>query len=421
MRTFIFCLAWACIPVGTSPRLLAADAVTPERCRELQESLMAFYLPSVDTTRGGYLEELDAEGKFSGSEKFLTLQARQLWYFSMLADHGINRDKALEAAKSGYDFLVGNFHDRENGGYIAKTSRDGTPIDTRKHVYPNAFVIYGLVAYHRATGDVEPLERAQRLFRTLEQHCYDQEFGGYREFFYDDWRLITDPSESGYVGAINTKTYNSHLHILEAWTQLYNETKDPLVAERLVELIQINTVTVKHPDHPCNVDGWNPDWTLIETEQNLRTSYGHDVECAWLVLEAGNALGRKPATMRNWAETICEHSIKYGYDRAHGGFFASGPLSGPSDDRRKIWWTQAEAMVAMLVMHRLTGDEKYREIFEDSFRFVEQYHLAKDGGWWATLEADGTLGQSQVRTSMWQGAYHNGRALLICERLLRGN
>ena len=419
MRTVIFSLIWAYIPYAASAALLAAGPITPDRCQELQESLMEFYLPSIDSTHGGYLEELDENGAFSGDEKFLTLQARQLWYFSTLAVHDINREKALHAAKSGYDFLIRHFHDRDNGGYIAKTSEDGTPVDTRKHIYPNAFVIYGLVEYHRATSKAEPLEHARRLFQTLEEHCYDREYGGYREFFDKDWRLITDPKQSGYVGAINTKTYNSHLHILEAWTQLYSETKDQLVAERLSELIQINTITVKHPLHPCNVDAWNPDWSLIETEKNLRTSYGHDVECAWLVLEAGKALGRSPATLRNWAQTICEHSIEFGYDRTHGGFFASGPLTGASDDQKKIWWTQAEALVAMLVMHRLTGDDKYREIFEDSFRFVEQHHLAKEGGWWATLDADGMLGRSRVRTSMWQGAYHNGRALLMCEQLLR--
>ncbi|MEM9644885.1 MAG: AGE family epimerase/isomerase [Planctomycetota bacterium] len=176
---------------------------------------------------------------------------------------------------------------------------------------------------------------------------------------------------------------------------------------------------MKHPQYPCNVDAWNRDWTLVRTEKNLRTSYGHDVECAWLVLEAANALGRKPASLRNWAQAICAHSIGFGFDKTHGGFFASGPLTGMSDDRQKIWWTQAEAMVAMLVMKRLTGEEGYQDLFETTFHFVEQHHVASDGGWWATLEADGSFGGSQSRTSMWQGAYHNGRSLLMCERLLR--
>ena len=257
------------------------------------------------------------------------------------------------------------------------------------------------------------------MFRTLDERCYDRQFGGYQEFFYKDWEVITDPKEAGYVGAINTKTYNSHLHILEAWTQLYKETKDPLVALRLGELIQINTTTVKHPRYPCNVDGWNRDWTLIETERNLRASYGHDVECAWLVLEAGKALGQQPATLRNWAQTICDHSIRFGYDPEHGGFYGSGPLTGTSDDRTKIWWTQSEALVAMLTMRTLTGEQKYQDIFEKTFRFVERHHVADKGGWWATLNEDGSLGERQVRTSMWQGAYHNGRALLLCEQLLK--
>ena len=410
-----------CILLGLAILLNSnfAYAVDPERCRSLLEkSLIEFYLPSVDEQHGGYLEVLNQDNRFSESDKFLTLQARQLWFFSTLAVNDIHRQESLRAAKSGYEFLIDHFYDPQHGGYYAKTSVSGVAVDTRKHVYPNAFVIYGMVAYYRATQDNSVLERAVALFETLEKHCYDPQHGGYNEFFYADWRLITDPSEAGYVGAINTKTYNSHLHLLEAFAQLYRATQNELVGRRLAELIDINTTTVRHPDHPCNIDGWTPDWRMIDSDRNLRASYGHDVECAWLVLDACQALNRSPKPLLSWAEGLCANAIEFGFDAQHGGFYSSGPVTGPSDDRRKVWWTQTEALVAMLTLEKMPGDSRYRQIFEDCFAFVEKHQIASEGGWWDTVNEDGSVGNKKVRTSMWQGAYHNGRALVMCARLL---
>lgn len=412
---------WAQQPAGISTGVDWKDAALARRCEELLDSsLIDFYLPNcIDAEQGGYLEVLDDQGNFTGSDKFLTLQARQLWFFSLLAHRGIQTEASLAAAKQGYDFLCRKFYDINHGGYFAKTSRDGQPVDRRKHVYPNAFVIYAFVEYFRATQDDEALLRAKQLFETLETHCYDHEFGGYREFFYENWQPILDPTESGYIGAINTKTYNSHLHLLEAFTQLYLETQDELVASRLRELILINSLTVKHPDYACNIDGWNNDWSMIESDRNLRASYGHDVECAWLVLAAADALGWQSAMLRSWAKSTCDHAIRYGYDSKHGGFFYTGPLGAVSDDRKKEWWTQTEALVAMLTMYEMTGDSRYQNIFLQTLDFVEQNQVAPQGGWWATVNEDGSLGSNRSRTSMWQGAYHNGRALILCGQLLQ--
>ena len=416
------CLALMTIIVSFTQCLAeetSLDSELADRCRQELEKLTSFYLRSVDTEHGGFLEELSQDGEFTGEEKFLTLQAREVWFFSRVARENVRKNETLAAAKSGVEFLTKHFRDPERGGYFAKTTRDGKPTDRRKHVYPNAFVIYAFVEYYRATGDEAALVKAKELFQVLEKRCYDREFGGYQEFFYEDWRLITDPKEAGYVGAINTKTYNSHLHLLEAFSQLYRETKDPFVGKRLAELIDINTERVKHPGRPFNIDGWNRDWSPIETERNLRASYGHDVECAWLVLDAAEALGRNPSTLRSWAESIVSYSIKYGYDHRYGGFFYTGPVDKLSDDRKKVWWTQNEAMIAMLVLHRMTGNARYQKAFEGTVNFVLQHQVEDDGSWWNTVNQDGSIVDNPSRTSMWQGAYHNGRSLLICEKLLR--
>jgi mannose/cellobiose epimerase-like protein (N-acyl-D-glucosamine 2-epimerase family) len=419
----------ALIALFASANILRADkkAPSPEkmqsqasRCRKiLDASIVTFYLPNcVDRTNGGYLESLKDDKFAPTGEKFLTLQGRQLWFFSTLAHEGIEKEAALAAAKTGFEFLEKHMRDPKHGGYFSKVSDDGKPIDNRKHVYLNAFALYGLVAYYRATKDEAALKSAQALFRVLEEKAHDAQHGGYNEFFHEDWRPIKDAKEPGYVGAIDTKTYNTHLHVLEALAELYRVWPDPLVAKRLEETILINTNTVRHPDYYCNIDGWHPDWRMVESPQNLRASYGHDVECAWLTMDAARTLKLSPDMLRGWAEALVGYSLKHGYDRELGGFYYTGPLGKPAEDTRKEWWVEAEALVSMLEMYKLTGKREYYDVFCQTLDFVEKHQVASEGSWWASRKADGSPLSSQ-RSSPWQGAYHSGRSMILCEKLLK--
>jgi mannobiose 2-epimerase len=420
-------MAWLSLLVSASYALADKPAPSPQdlqsqasRCRNiLDKSIIKFYLPHcVDRANSGYLESLK-DGKFIPTgEKFLTVQGRQLWFFSTLAQHGIEKEAALAAAKTGFEFLEKHMLDRKHGGYFSKVSDDGKPVDTRKHVYLNAFALYGLVAYYRATKDEDALKSAQALFQVLEEKAHDSDHGGYNEFFSEDWRPIKDKKEAGYVGAIDTKTYNTHLHILEALAELYRVWPDPLVAKRLTETILINTNTVRHPEYYCNIDGWHPDWQIVDSPQNLRASYGHDVECAWLTMDAARTLKLSPDMLRGWAEALIGYSLKHGYDREHGGFYYTGPLGKPAEDTRKEWWVEAEALVSMLEMYKLTGKREYYDIFCQTLDFVEKNQVASEGSWWASRKADGSP-LSDQRSSPWQGAYHSGRSMILCEKLLK--
>jgi mannobiose 2-epimerase len=407
-------------PPSTTPGPSRSDLqVQARRCRQiLKTSIIDFYLPAcVDRTNGGYLESLQGDRFAPTGEKFLTLQARQLWFFSTLAASGQQKEAALAAARSGFDFLEGHFRDRTHGGYFSRVSDAGKPTDRRKHVYLNAFALYGLTAYHRATADAAALAAAQDLFRTLEARAHDATHGGYTEWLTEDWRPITDAREASYIGAPGTKTFNTHLHVLEAFTELYRAWSDPLVRRRLEELLVINTSTIRVPHHGCNVDGFTPDWRPIETPRNLRASYGHDIEAAWLCLDAARALGQPPVLRRSWAEELVGYSLRHGYDRKHGGFYYTGPLDKDAEDTKKEWWVQAEALVSMLELYQLTGRREYYDVFAQTLDCVEKHQVAPDGSWWATRQADGAPAGT-VRTSMWQGAYHNGRSMLRCAELL---
>lgn len=261
--SFIISVAIVAFGFATTPRsALAQDSktdsnkVTAGQCDQLLEkSVIDFYMPnSIDNKNLGFHEAIDETGKFVPGNKFLVLQARQTWFFSHLAVNQTEpkyRMHAGAAAELGYFGLQKHFRDKDRGGYILITDPEGKAVDDRKHVYPMCFVIYALVEMHRITDSPQPLDDAMKLFREIEKHCYDKEHGGYQELFANNWKLIDDPEQWGVVSTAGIKTYNSHLHIMEAFTELYRETKDELVGKRLEELIAINTKTVRHPEFPC--------------------------------------------------------------------------------------------------------------------------------------------------------------------------
>jgi mannobiose 2-epimerase len=252
----------------------------------------------------------------------------------------------------------------------------------------------------------------------LEERAYDRQDGGYIEFFYRDWTPITNPRETRYVGAIGHKTYNTHLHLLESFAELYRAWPNDLLARRLAELILINTSTVRSSEAHSNVDAFHRDWQVVNEPSNLRASYGHDVECVWLTFDALRTLQNSVGLLRGWGDALCRTSLEFGFDAEHGGFYSSGPLGKPADDRKKIWWVQAEALVSMLDMFRVTRDATYYHAFAQTLDFVERNQVAQEGGWWATRAVDGAALGDQQRTGPWQGAYHAGRAMILCARWL---
>ncbi len=407
------------VPGGSSPT--AADfRREAARCRDLlHRTVFDFYFPHcLDRANGGYFEEWK-DGRFVvRGEKFLTLQARQLWFFSTLAAQNIERQKSTEAAWPGFVALERAFHDVHHGGYYSRVNDAGRVVDARKHVYLNSFALYGMVAYYEATKDRQALQRSKELFDVLDRHAHDNVNGGYHEFFQADWKPVTQAGETSYVGAIGTKTYNTHLHLMESFTALYRVWPDSRLRERLAELLHINTTTVQHASTRCNIDGWWPDWRIVEQPRNMRASYGHDVECLWLGIDAVHALGWPESMYRGWAKSLGDYSLEHGFDTEHGGFFYTGPLGEKADDTRKEWWVQSEALVGMLDLYRMTGEPRYYHAFVQTLDFIQHHQIAPDGGWWATLKADGSVPPNTSRSSMWQGAYHNGRALLLSAKLL---
>ena len=296
-------------------------------------------------------------------------------------------------------------------------SEQGEFLDARKHVYPQTVALYGLTAYYGATGEPRALEAAQRCFATLEAHAYDAKHGGYVEWFECDWTPIEDPASS-YIGSGSQKTLSTHMHIVEAFGELYRVWPDPLLRERCKELLALQLQTFPDPCYPRNRDRFEADWSIVDDPANEVVAYGHDLECVWFALDCVDAIGVSADPYLPWAHAIVDACLKRGFDRRRGGFFYSGHQGRGGRDTRKFSWTQAEAMVCLLSLYVRTRRPDDYVAFHATLRFAGRELIVPDGGSWVATRADGSRWPGVTRSGDWQAAYHVGRALLFCAEML---
>jgi mannobiose 2-epimerase len=393
--------------------------------RNLHESIVAFWLPrSIDRQHGGYHINFDIRGEHNGkTTKGLVTQARMVWVWARLARAGLDGPKFkradyLAAAEHGFHFLRDRLRDGEHGGYFWEVDQTGTTrLRPNKHLYGQAFALYALGEYHLATDDRQALELAHCLFDTLERHSHDRQHGGYHEYFTSDWKPVP-PDQPAYMGMADGKLMNTHLHLMEAMTTYVVASNRSLARTRLAELMEIQSNTVVRKSHGFCTDKYRPDWTpIVEPPHNV-VSYGHDIENVWLLMDTRRALNLPQAPLVDLYRTLWDYSMKYGLDVDGGGLYYTGPFHAPPTDRNKSWWVQAELLISALQMYQLTGDPRYAEIFERTWRFIDERMTDHErGGWYATVRPDGSV--SGEKANVWKCAYHNGRALIEALAILK--
>jgi mannobiose 2-epimerase len=398
----------------------AADYI-PKLERNLTQNIIPFWMKkTIDRTNGGYVINHDAKGTANASgSKGIVTQARQVWFFSKLAEEGYSRKESLEAAAHGFAFLRDKMWDRKNGGFYWEVDAAGAKqILPRKHMYGQSFGLYALSQYYIASRDKAALELANQLFNLFEEKAHDEKHGGYREFFNEDWTPAT-AAERGYMNVPpDVKLMNTHLHLMEAVTTYYRASKSAVARDRLIELIHIESNSVVRKDLGACTDKYAQDWTPRLDNNWARVSYGHDIENVWLIVDAMDAVGMPSYPFVDLFRALWDYSLKYGYDAEHGGFWAAGGFHKPADERRKDWWVQAEAIVSTLYMYKYTGDSKYLDVFRKTYDFIDRYMTDwETGEWHPAVSAD--LKASGSKANIWKGGYHNGRAMMECLKLLR--
>lgn len=376
---------------------------------ELLEDILPYWLENtVDHEKGGFFGQITFHNDpVKDAEKGSILTARVLWAFS--ASHKkFQHEKYREMADHAYDYLNGALWDDKNGGVYWMTDADGSPADSRKHVYAEAFTIYALAEYYSAFGRKKALKKAQDLYQLIEDHCYDKQHGGYFEAFTAEWKLMDDVRLSD-KDRNEPKSMNTHLHVLEAYTNLYRYWKDPELKERLTSLLDIFADHIVNKDHTSLNTFLAEDWTPRSNE----ISYGHDIETSWLLLEAADVLEdyHRHGEIKEISLNLVEQVKQEGVDPKYGGLYNEAGPEGLTDDN-KDWWPQAEAIVGFFNAYQLTGKLQYLHDSYEIWEFIKEYMLDKQfGEWHEKVTRSGDPFQlDKVRS--WKCPYHNGRTAL---------
>lgn len=362
---------------------------------------------AVDHAHGGFIGAMGYDGSVvKNAPKGAVLNMRILWTFSAAARY-TGKTRWREVADYAYNYCRDHFLDRKNGGIFWTVDPSGEGLNRRKQIYALAFGVYAFSEYIKISNSVEAMNHCNALFNWIEKISFDAENNGYREAFSHDGHLLEDMRLSE-KDRNDPKSMNTHLHLLEAYTNLYRICDNAAVRERLLNLIDLFMTTIISPE-TSHLNLFFTDEWKVTTEA---VSYGHDIEASWLLLEAAEATGDDAliASVRKRCRAIA--------DAATDGLQHDGSLIHEYDPATRIsvtnreWWVSAEAIVGFLNAYQMSGHSVYIEKAINVWEFISVYLIDRSvGEWrWGVDERMEPVGNDKI--SMWKGPYHNSRACL---------
>lgn len=379
----------------------------------LEDNILRFWLDKmVDTERGGFYGKMDAEGVVDkDATKGAILTGRILW--TMAAAYRITQNpEYLTAATHAKRFLIDKLYDEEYGGVYWSVTAEGAPLDTKKQFYALGFAIYGLSEYVRVTGDEEALHYAIKLYDSIEEHSHDRRYGGYIEATSRDWQPIEDMRLST-KDRNDRKSMNTHLHIIEPYANLLRVWRSDELVESVCGLLDIFEKHIVDPKSGHLRLFFDDEWR----SQTAMISYGHDIEAAWLIIEAATVVGDA---------TLIEHFGELARRIAAAaaeGLQSDGSMAYEYDpenqhhDNDRHWWVQAETVVGYFYMWHLYGDEEALERAVRAWKYIDKDIIDHTNGeWWWSRKADGTINMQEDKAGFWKCPYHNSR---MCIELLQ--
>ena len=397
----------------------------------LNEKLIPFWAAkAVEPKYGGFQTNYDRDGnRTEVTEKSFLAQCRCIFSISQAMRLGFGWPEGKAAVQQGLDFLFQHFRDQEYGAYYWIVEEDGSVKDDNKIIYGHSFLIYGLAEYALLTGDETAKAEAIRIFDFLQKQVVDPKHGGYFEHFDRQMNLKKARND---IGA--HKSLDVHMHLMEAFTTLYELTQEAKHKQALVEVIDLIFDKMVDPETGTGISMFTADWTPIanveldtvwgrdrfdEDGKGVDiTSYGHNIELAWLYLHAQDILGIPRAQSLDRVLPIYEHTFNNGIDWKNGGIFVEGKKKGAPTERTKEFWQQAEAMVGFLDAYILTQDQRYFEAFTNVHNFVFEKMINWDqGDWYALLDEDDSIIWDYMGTS-WKVLYHTVRGTCLVVKKL---
>ncbi len=398
-----------------------------------QGLLDEYYPRNIDIMYGGYLSTFTFDFQPQGAQdKMIVTQSRHTWSTAKAAMF-YHDTSYITMSRNGFYFLHNKMWDKQYGGFYNLVTRDGTPKSIIKEAYGNAFAIYGLSAYYECSHDTAALNLAKTAFMWLEKFSHDPIYKGYYQHLQRDGSHVIRTADTKSTSDLGYKDQNSSIHILEALTELYKVWKDPLVKERLnemLELIRDKIVTPKGYLQLYFTYDWKPisyrdaaDSIIKKNHYIDHVSFGHDVETAYLMQEADETLNGK-ASVKTLAvgKKMVDHALHNGWDNSVGGFYDEGYYFKDKPgltitDKGKNWWAQAEALNTLLMFSYMYPNDslQYRNKFFKEWQYVQTYLIDHENGDWYEEGLDTSPQyKTRLKAQIWKGSYHNFRALMNC-------
>ena len=381
----------------------------------LENNILRFWIDRMqDNEHGGFYGRIDNQNILhADADKGAILNARILWTFSA-AYRVLGKSEYLKIATRAKRYFIDHFIDPEYGGVYWSLDYKGQPKDTKKQFYAIGFAIYGLSEYARATNDQEALEQAINLYRCVEEHALDKEYNGYIEAMTRNWQPIDDMRLSEY-DANYPKSQNTHLHIIEPYANLYRVWPSKELEASLRNIIGIFTDRILNPEtHHLDLF-FEMDW---KRGAGQLESYGHDIECSWLMHEAALVLGDQKVL--NKVEPIVQIVAKASEKGLNpdGSMIHEANLTAGTKDDDLHWWVQAEAVVGFYNIYQHFHDEAALEKALRCWQYIKENLIDyQHGEWYWSRHRDGSLNTVDDKAGFWKCPYHNGRMCLeIIER-----
>lgn len=371
---------------------------------ELLDRVIPFWLEkSPDQTYGGYFTCLDREGKVYDTDKFMWLQGREVWMFSMLYNRVEKKREWLDCAVGGAEFMKKYGHDGNYNWYFS-LDRQGRPLVEPYNIFSYTFATMAFGQLSLATGDGTYADIARKTFDLILSRTGNPK---------GKWN-------KAYPGSRDMKGFALPMILCNLALEI-EPLLDRSFLEKTIDTCIHEVMDVFYrPELGLIVEHVSAQGDLLDNFDGRLLNPGHAIEAMWFMMDLGQRLNR-PELIEKAVE-IALQEVEYGWDREYGGIFyymdrLGHPLQQLEWDQ-KLWWVHIETLISMLKGYQLTGSKACLEKFEQVHEYVWNHFVDPEyPEWFGYLNRRGEV-LLPLKGGKWKGCFHVPRGLYQCWQIL---
>jgi N-acylglucosamine 2-epimerase len=393
--------------------------------RALFENVIPFWLEhSPDREHGGYFTCLDREGNVFDTDKFVWLQAREVWMFSKLYNevkHIEGQDEAtlaqtkrlwLETAKLGADFLRKHGADKDGNFYFSLT-RDGQPIIAPYNIFSDFFACLAFSQYAKASGEEWARTLTAQIFHTIERRKHNPK---------GHWNKCvegTRPFQGLAFPMIDINLCSEILELKDNHSDFDVGLSADQIQARMDAHLRSIFPTFLDPVRGLLHENVSEKPEARDTFEGRLINPGHSIECLWFMMAAAKRQG--DTALINKAAEVMLTTLEFGWDKEFGGFFYFLDIDGKPPQQlewdQKLWWVHVEALVALSQAYLLTDRQEFAHWYKKVHEWTWEHFADREHGeWFGYLNRRGEV-LLNLKGGKWKGCFHVPRAMYLCAQI----